>query len=90
MSTPANWQPSSPPPKRSKVKPIAITILCGFLLGLGSCFGFLSTFRMSGPSNSVNTLCAIGFGLGLMLFLGGSIWALVALLVHLFSEPKEK
>jgi hypothetical protein len=90
MTTPANWQPAPPSPKRSIVKPIAITLVSGFLLGLGSCFGFLSTLSFNGPSKPVNTLFMIGFGVGLVLFLSACVRAVVAVFAHIFSGHKEK
>jgi len=90
MAFPANWQPAPPPPKRSVVKPIAITLVSGFLLGLGSCFGFLSTINSNGPNKSFDTLFMIGFCVGLVLFFGACVWAAVAMVVYLFRESKKK
>jgi hypothetical protein len=90
MALPANKQPAPLPPKRSAVKPIAITLVCGFLLALGSCFGFLNTLNFNGPSNSVSTLFMIGFAAGLVLFLSACVRAVVAMFMYLFKAIKEK
>jgi len=90
MTTPANWQPAPPPPKRSIVRPMAMTLVSSFLLGLGSCFGFLSTLNFNGPSKPVNTLFMIGFGVELVVFLGACVWAVVAMFAYMFSGHKEK
>ena len=116
MTTPANWQPAPPPPKRSIVRPMAMTLVSSFLLGLGSCFGFLSTLNFNGPSKPVNTLFMIGsfyaacspearnsdftraFGwalgpallLGVLAALFGTVWLIMALLLHVFYFLKTK
>ena len=34
-------------PKKPNYKPVLLTILCSFLLGAGSCFGFLTTLNFN-------------------------------------------
>ena len=82
MSDPQVPSPA-PPAKRAKYKPILITLLGAVLLGAGTCFGFLSTFRINGTSGS-NTDTAAGvfaiiFVASVLAFIGGVIWLLVAL-----------
>ena len=66
-----NVQPA--PHKKSNYKPILLTLLFSFLLGGGSCFGFLTTLNMN-RSTPVNIFFAIGFGTCVLVFLGSILW----------------
>jgi hypothetical protein len=71
-----NLIPPVPVAKRSNYKPILLTLLLSFLLGGGSCFGFLSTLNMN-VSSSLNTVFAIGFVLCVVVFLGSILWLVI-------------
>ena len=77
-------------PKRSRVLPILITLACGFLLTLGCCFAGIATENMGGRSSPLIILFVSGIVIGLLVFIGGMIWGLVALAVHLFGSKKEQ
>jgi hypothetical protein len=70
--------PISPAPvaKRPNYKPMLLTLLFSFLLGGGSCFGFLSTLNMN-VSSSLNNAFAIGFVLCVVVFLGSMVWLVI-------------
>ena len=61
------------PPKKSNYRPILLTMLCSFLLGGGSCFGFLTTLNLN-RSTPINSVFAIGFAVFLLVFLGSILW----------------
>ena len=85
MSEHPPFQTLAPPPpgKPSRVVPIAMTIGCGVLLALGSCFGFVATLQVNeGHNKLLNTLSGWGMLVGVVLFVGGSIWAILAIIVH--------
>jgi hypothetical protein len=71
--------PDGPRPPRSTWKQILITLVCGVLLGLGSCFGFASTmsFNENKPASAV---FAMGFVVGVGLVLSAGVRALVAII----------
>jgi ABC-type antimicrobial peptide transport system permease subunit len=73
--------PDAPRPRVSHVKQILITLVCGVLLGLGSCFGFLNTINFNGPAKTGNTLYVIGFVVGVALVVYAGVWALVAIII---------
>ena len=83
---------SPPPParKRSRVLPILITIACGLVLAVGSCFGDLATLNEGGGRQPLNVLFGWGIVTGFVVFVGGIIWALVALAVHIFGSNEEQ
>jgi hypothetical protein len=90
MSTP----PPTPllpetPRKTSKVKAIVVTLVASVLLAGGSCFGFVNTinFNRNAP---ISMVFAIGFGLGVLAFSGGCVWAAVAFFVYFFGSDKRK
>jgi hypothetical protein len=62
--------------RRSTYRAALITLLCSFLLGAGSCFGFLTTLNFQGGSPR-NTAFAVGFGLCVLVFLGSVVWMVV-------------
>jgi hypothetical protein len=72
MSTP--FSPMTPerdiPPTRSKWRQIGITIASAVLLGIGSCFGVLSS-----GGTWVGYALLILFFLCVAVFVGGLIWA---------------
>jgi hypothetical protein len=70
MSTDSN---SPNPTAKSNYKPILLTLLFSFLLGGGSCFGFLTTLNMN-RSTTINTLFGIGFGVCLLVFVVSILW----------------
>lgn len=78
-SPPSPTPPSAVPPPlpRSSYRPILITLLCAFLLGGGTCFGFLNTLNMNGGSSTANSAFAIIFVVCALVFIGASIWAFV-------------
>jgi hypothetical protein len=78
---PAPPTPDVPRPRRSTWKQILITLVCGVVLGLGSCVGFLNSANFNGPSKPGNTLFAIGFVVGLALVVSACLWALVAIII---------
>jgi hypothetical protein len=63
-----------PPGKKANYKPILLVMLCAFLLGTGSCFGFAST--LSGNS-SMSGFFATSFLLCVLAFLGSIVWIVV-------------
>lgn len=73
MSTGSN---SSDPTPKSNYKPILLTLLFSFLLGGGSCFGFLTTLNMN-RSTPINSLFGIGFGVCLLVFIVSILWLAV-------------
>jgi uncharacterized membrane protein len=65
-----------PPPRKSKYKPILLTLLFSFLLAGGSCFGFLSSFNLN--SNSLaGSIFAVGFLISVLVFLGSIVWLVI-------------
>ncbi len=65
-----------PPPRKSKYRPILLTLLFSFLLAGGSCFGFLSSFNMN--SNSLGgRMFAVGFVICVLVFLGSIVWLVI-------------
>jgi hypothetical protein len=72
-STPQGFQPVA----RVSYRPILITLLCAFLLGGGTCFGFLNTLNFNGGSSVLNDVFAVAFVLCALTFIGSAIWAFV-------------
>ena len=64
------------PPKKPNYKPVLLTILCSFLLGAGSCFGFLTTLNFN-RSVPINGVFAVGFCVCLLVFLSSILWLAV-------------
>jgi hypothetical protein len=60
--------------RKANYKPILLVMLCAFLLGTGSCFGFAST--LSGNS-SMSGVFAASFLLCVLVFLGSIVWIVV-------------
>jgi hypothetical protein len=63
-------------PKKPNYKPVLLTILCSFLLGAGSCFGFLATLNVN-RDVPINVVFAVGFGICLLVFLGSILWLVI-------------
>ena len=82
---PSEQNAASRVPRKSHLKPILITILCGVLFGAGSCVGFLNTLNFNGPARPLNLYFAVGFFIGVAAVLVGAIWALVAPIRFLFG-----
>jgi hypothetical protein len=78
--------PPPPPVRKSRLVAILLTISCGALLAGGSCFGFADTLNFNGPSKPINTLFACGMIAGIVAFLAGIIWAIVALVLHILRS----
>jgi hypothetical protein len=80
---PPSPAPDGPRHRKSNWKQILITLVCGILLGLGSCFGFLSTLNINGPAGSEKTslVFAIGFVVGVALVVSACMWALIAIVI---------
>ncbi len=68
-----NQEPLSPG-RRPIYKPILLALLCAFLLGAGSCFGFASTLSGNSSMSSVFAGC---FLLCVLAFLGSIVWIVV-------------
>ena len=80
MTTPpAFTAPDVRRPRRSTWKQILITMVCGVVLGLGSCFGFLGTMSVN-ENNPFSAVLAIGFVVGVALVLTAGVRALVAII----------
>jgi len=63
-----------PPGKKANYKPILLVMLCAFLLGVGSCFGFASTLN---GNSSMSGVFATSFLLCVLVFLGSIVWIVV-------------
>ena len=68
--------PASHPQKQSSYKPVLLTILCSFLFGAGSCFGFLRTLNFN-HAVPINGLFAVAFGICLLVFLSSIVWLVI-------------
>lgn len=73
--------------KASKVKAIVITLVASALLAGGSCFGFLGTAGVS-RDRPLSAIFGIGFGVGVLAFIGACVWAAVAFFVYFFGSNK--
>jgi hypothetical protein len=62
---------------KSRFRPVVITLFSAFLLGAGSCFGFLTTLTLIKGSSWINVVFAWIFILCLVTFLGALVWAVV-------------
>lgn len=82
--------PLSPPARKSRLVAIALTIFCGALLAGGSCFGFIGTLNINGPSKPINMLFSWGIVAGVVAFLAGVVWAIVALVLHIMRPRNQK
>ena len=73
-----NDQPilSMPPGRTANYKPTLLVMLCAFLLGAGSCFGFTSTFNTNVIS-PLGGVFAVGFVICLVVFLGALLWLII-------------
>lgn len=78
----------TPRPRASHVKQILITLVCGVLLAVGSCFGFVNTLNFNGPAKPGNTLFGIGFFVGAALVVSAGIWALLAILMFFIRAAR--
>lgn len=85
MATPPNAVKTS----KSKALPILLAVVCGIVLAVGSCFGFLGTLRFNGGSNPWNAAFALGFVIGVAAFLFGCLWAFICFL-RLIWRNKER
>jgi hypothetical protein len=61
------------PTRKPNYRPVLLTILCSFLLGAGSCFGFLTTLSFN-HNVPINGVFAVGFCICLLVFLGSILW----------------
>lgn len=80
-----------PPPlpaRKSRLIAIALTIFCGALLASGSCFGLI--VNINGRSKPINTLLVCGMVAGVVAFLAGIIWAIVALVLHILRSRSQQ
>ena len=68
-------------PKKTNYKPVLLTILCSFLLGAGSCFGFLTTLNFN-RSVPINGVFAVAFPVSL-------IWLIVTIVINFFRRGTE-
>ena len=82
--------PSPPPARKSRLVAIALTIFCGALLASGSCFGFINTLNINGRSKPINMLFVCGMIAGVVAFLAGIIWAIVALVLHVLRPRSQQ
>lgn len=82
--------PPPPPARKSRLVAIALTIFCGALLAGGSCFGFIGTLNINGPSKPLNTLFSWGIVAGVVAFLAGIVWAIVALVLHMMRPRSQQ
>ncbi len=80
--------PPPPPVRKSRLVAIVLTIFCGALLAVGSCFGLAINF--SGPSKTTNTLLVCGMIAGVVAFLAGVIWAIVAIVLHVLRSRSQQ
>ena len=62
---------------RSRFRPVVITLFSAFLLGAGSCFGFLTTLTPIWGGSWINVVFQWIFILCVVAFLGALVWALV-------------
>ena len=88
-----NFRTAGPPPlpaRKSRLVAIALTIFCAALLAGGSCFGFIVTLNTNGRSKPINTLFACGMIAGVVAFLAGIIWAIVALVLHVLRSRSQQ
>jgi hypothetical protein len=78
-----------PPIKKSNYKPILLTILCSFLLGAGSCFGFLTTLNFN-RNVPINGVFAVGFCICLVVFLGSILWLAIKAVRDAVRPPENR
>ncbi len=71
--TPLTLFSTTPQGKNSSQKPILITVVCGLLLAVGSCYGFLNTAGDSSMDPVTGTFSVL-FVLGVVCFLGGLLY----------------
>ncbi len=75
--------PEGAEPKRMSYRPILITLLCALLLGGGSCFGFLATFKtLEGTNPPMNSVFAMMFIGCVLIFIGAFFWLIVVWLTR--------
>jgi len=77
-----------PPGRKSRLIAIGLTVVCGALLALGSCFGLL--VGMNSPKKPINTLFTWGMIAGAVAFLAGIVWGIVALVLHLLRSRSQR
>jgi hypothetical protein len=68
---------TTPPPK-SYWPQIVITLVSAIVLGVGSCFGFLTTLNSRPRSPNLNMVFGWAFAVCVLTFLGALMWAVVA------------
>lgn len=78
--------PSAPPARKSRLIAMALTIFCGALLAVTSCFGFIGTLNNNGSNKPLNTMFSWGIVAGIVAFLAGVIWAIVAFVLHVIRH----
>ncbi len=76
-------------PKKANYKPVLLTILCSFLLGAGSCFGFLATLNFN-RNVPINGVFAVGFGICLLVFLGSILWLVIKAIRDALRPPGDR
>jgi hypothetical protein len=93
VTEPPNFRtvrPSPPPDRKSRLVAIALTIFCGAMLASGSCFGLINTFNINGRNKPMNILFVCGMIAGVVAFLAGIIWAIVALVLHVLRPRNQQ
>jgi len=75
-------------PKKPNYKPVLLTILCSFLLGAGSCFGFLTSLNFN-RNVPINGVFAVGFGICLLVFLGSILWLVIKAIRGAVKRPED-
>ena len=80
--------PQTPPqPNKSRYRPIGLTLVAGVLLAWGSCCGFLQTMTYNSP---FPLLTALGFFLGVVLFLTGFIGTIIWAIKRIARGAQER
>jgi hypothetical protein len=84
-SSPPPLQPRPPVPTKPPLNytPILITMACAFVLGLGSCFGFVTA-----PSSHQSLAGALEviFLVCLLVFLLSLLWLVIRVLINAFRS----
>ncbi len=92
---PANWPPpetptppGAPPKRKSTVIPALISVVCGFLLVIGSFFGYVATCAQGGR-NPWNTFFAGLIPISIILLVVAAVW-LVAAVIAAILRPRKR
>ena len=75
------------PRKRSNVRAILITLACGVVLAIGSCFGAVYSLSMN-RQTLINKLFMFGLIAGVALFAFGIVWGIMALIISVFYRMR--